>query len=154
MASVKTAYAASTTITCTLASLTTGSAQRSAAVDNSSNLYVDAMVLLSVTTGTVSGTNPYVAVYAYASADDGTTYETGGSTNAAYTLRGDEKLLGIIATPANTTAYAGVFNIAKAYGGVLPRNWGIIVSNISGSTLSGTEGNHVKAYQGITYTVA
>lgn len=154
MATVKIAYAAATTITCTLASLTTGSARRSAAVDNSSNLYDDVAVALTVTVGTVSGTNPYVAVYAYASADDGTTYETGGSSDAGFTLAGDEKLLGIIATPANTTAYTGVFNVAKAYGGVMPRNWGIIVSNISGSTLSATEGNHIKKYQGITYTVA
>lgn len=153
MATVKVAYAAAATITCTLASITSGQGRRSATISNSTNLYDDALVHVTVTCGTVTAPGS-IAVYAYASGDDGTTFETGGSTDAAYnTLRGDEKLLGIIAG-VTSTAVTGVFSVAKAFGGVMPRNWGIIVYNTNCGTLSATEGNHIKAYQGITYTVA
>lgn len=153
MATLKIAYASSASITCTLASKTSGQGRRSAAVDNSSNLYCDALVLLSVTCGTVTAPGT-INVYAYASADDGTTYETGGSTDADWnTLRGDERYIGTIAG-VTSTAVTGVFNVAKAYGGVMPRNWGIIVSQTNCGTLSATEGNHKKAYTGVSYTIA
>lgn len=152
MASIKPAYAAAAAITCTLASLASGSARRSAVIDNSTNLFDDALVHVTVTCGTVTSPG-VISVYAYASGDDGTTYETGGSTDAAYTLRGDEKLLGTIAG-VSATAVSGVFSVARAFGGVMPRNWGIIIAQTNCGTLNATEGNHIKKYQGVQYTVA
>lgn len=153
MATVKPSYTAAAAITCTIAAVATGSTgRRSAAIDNSTNLFDDALVHVTVTCGTVS-TGGTIYVYAYASGDDGTTYETGGSTDAAYTLRGDEHLIGTIAG-VTSTAVSGVFSVAKAYGGVMPRNWGIIITQTGCGTLSATEGNHIKKYQGVQYTVA
>ena len=154
MTTTKIAYAAAATITCSMASKTTTQGRRSAAVDNSTNLYDDVLVHVSLKSGT-AGTTPSFAVYAYASGDDGTTYETGGSTDADWnTLRGDEKLLGVVAAPSSTTVYTGVFSVARVYGGIMPRNWGIIIVQTAMGTLSATEGDHIKKYQGITYTSA
>jgi hypothetical protein len=153
MTTTKIQYAAAATITCTIASKTSGQGERSAAIDNSSNLYDDAIVAVTVTPGTL-GTNPYVAVFMYCSGDDGTTYETGGSTDAAYnTLTGEEHLLGVMIPSASNTAFTGVFSIFAAVG-YMPRNWGIIIWQNACGTLSATEGNHIKKYQGVTYTNA
>jgi hypothetical protein len=152
MTTSKISYATAAAITCTLASITSGQGRRSAAVDNSANLYDDILVHVSVTPGTISA-GAYIQVMAYASADDGTTYETQGSTDAAYnTLNGSEKILGTIIPVASTTQCTGVFSLAVAYGGVLPRNWGIIIWQSNCGTLSATEANHAKKYQGVTYT--
>jgi len=154
MSTTKVAFAAAASITCTLASITTGQGRRSAVVDNSTNLYDDAMVHVAVKPGTL-GTDPYILVMAYASADDGTTYETAGSTDAAYnTLTGSEKVIGIIIPAASTTVCSGVFSVARAYGGVMPRNWGIVIWQSACGTLSATESDHIKKFQGITYTQA
>jgi hypothetical protein len=153
MAALKIAYVNAAAITATLNSLANAAARRAAAVDNSSNLYDDALVQVSITTAAAAtSATGYVAVYAYASGDQGTLYETGGATDAGHTLRGDEKLLGYFAAIANSTVYTGVFNVAKAYGGVLPRNWGVIVENRTGAAFAAS-GNSVN-YQGVTYTVA
>lgn len=153
MSTRKVAYAAAASITCTMASKTSGQGRRSAAVDNSTNLYIDALVLVSLTVGTVTAPARF-DVYAYASADDGTTYETGGSTDADWnTIRGDEKFLFTVACYTNTTAFAGVGTVARAYG-KMPRNWGIIISQTNCGTLSATEGNHLKKFEGVTETIA
>jgi hypothetical protein len=155
MSTVKVSYATATAITCSMASKTSGQGRRSAAVDNSSNLYVDALILGSLTIGTFTSPASW-PMYGFASADDGTTYETGGSTDADWnTIRGDEKPLGPpVAAYTNTTAFAGVFTLAAAYRGVAPRNWGIIISQTNCGTLSATEGNHLKKFEGIYLTAA
>lgn len=146
---VKALYAAAATITVTLNSLATASARRAAVVDNSTNLYLDALATVIVKTGASGtvGTGSW-AVYAYASADDGTTYTAGGSTDAAYTMKGDELFLGNIAAIANATSYAGVFTVAKAFGDRMPRNWGLIIVNNGGGTSDTTGGNFAAKFQG------
>src|SRR3954468_744736 len=153
MSTIKIAYATVAAFTITPGALANGSARRCLAVANNSNLYVDALVLASATSGAsgVSATG-HADVYAYASADDGTTFETGGSSDAGYTLRGDEKYLGSFAMIANSTVYTGVFNVAKAYGDRMPRDWGIIVANNSGAAWAAS--THIFKFQGVTYTVA
>lgn len=155
MATQKIAYAAAATMTITMASKTSGQGRRGAAVDNSSNLYIDALVHISILIGTVTAPAA-IYMFAYASANDASSYETGGSSDADWnTLRGDEKLIGRpIAATASTTTFSGVGSVAEVFGGRLPRNWGIILSQTNCGTLSGTEGNHTKHYQGVTYTVA
>lgn len=160
MASIKTAYGTSNqSITCTLASLANNSARASTAVDNTSNLFLDAIVQVQVTSG-ASGTSATgtVVVYAYGTTDGGTTY-TGGVTgsDAAHTLTSPTNLrfLGTINVVANSTTYkGGPWSVASAFGGVLPASWGIVVENRSGGTLDATEGNHKKVYQGLFATSA
>ena len=104
-------------ITVTLASLTNGSYRQSAAIDNTSNLYFDAGMLLKVKTG-ASGTSSTgtVNIYAYGSSDGGTTYTDGASgSDASFTPTSPTnlKLIGVINAVANSTAYiGGPFSVA------------------------------------------
>jgi hypothetical protein len=138
-------------ITCTLASLASGASRASAAIDNTSNQYLDALVQIGIKTGTISGT-AYVVVYAYGTANGGTNYIEGvAGVDAGTTLTSPTnlKLLGILNTPASNTTYNGIFPVASAFGGQLPDHWGIVIQNSTGGSLSATESDHLKVYQGV-----
>lgn len=141
-------------ITITLASLANDAARESTVVDNSTNVFLDALVTLKVKSG-ASGTSTtgYVAVYAYGTSDGGTTYgDTATGSDAAITLTSPTnlRLIGMINVVANATTYkSNPMSVASAFGGALPEKWGIVVVNKSGGTLDGTEGNHAKFYQGV-----
>lgn len=152
MATTKPSYAGSTSITITLNSLADGSARESTAVDNTSNLYWDVHVRVSVAVGTV-GSEKRVLVYAYASEDGSTFPDTITGSDAAVTLENPTVLTpaATIAVPSNSKTYeSDVFSIARLYGGVLPRKWGLLVVNKSGAALSGS-GNSA-SYTGIGIT--
>lgn len=117
---------------------------------------MDAKVHVRVKTN-ASGTSAtgLVNVFAYASADAGTTYSGGASgSNAAYTANKDNLIyLGSIATVANSTTYDDLFNLGAAFGFAgIPEKWGIVVENLSGATLDASVGS--AWYQGISATVA
>lgn len=158
MADIKTKYSAHTSITCTLASLANNSTRQSDEVDNSSNRYLDCLVQVKVKTG-ASGANSYgsVAIFAFASVDDGTTRSGGaGASDAAYTLENPPNavFIGMMTVNANSTTFiGGPFSIADAFGGVMPERWGLIFRNISGATLSATGSDHSVQYQGITHEI-
>lgn len=138
----------------TLASLANGSARQSDAIDNSSNLFIDALVQFKIKTG-ASGvvSSGYINVYAFASNNGGTDYtENAGALDAAITLTvpPNARLIGTISLVANATTYkGGPFSVAAAFGGILPQRWGIIIENKTGGALDATEGNHTKTYQGV-----
>lgn len=142
------------TFTITLASLANDAARQSTVIDNSTNLYLDALVMLKLKSGASSvSSNGTVLCYAFGTVDGGTTYtETAGASDAAITLVVPTALKFVGATPmvANATTYiAGPWSVAAAFGGVLPEKWGIVVLNLSGAALDSTEGNHAKLYQGV-----
>lgn len=153
MSDIKAKYGtANQAITCTINSLGNGSARASTAVDNSSNLFLDALVQLNIATGGSStATTGYIAVYAYGTADGGTTYSNQATgTDAAITLTvpPNARLIGIINAVADSTAYEShPMSVAAAFGGVLPDHWGIIVENKTGGTLD-SSGN-AAVYQGV-----
>jgi len=154
MADIKTKYASAAGVTISLASLADSAKRQSDAVDNSSNLYLDAQVQLKVKTGgTVSG-DKAVYVYAYGTTDSGGLGYSGGASGSDSAFSGtlaNTKLIGVISTPASGTAYeSDIMSVAAGFGGLLPGKWGIIVENKSGSALDGTESNHAKKYVGIT----
>ena len=140
-------------ITITLASLGSGSSRASTVIDNSSNVFLDALVFLNIKSGAsgVSSTG-YCSVYAYGTSDGGTNYtENASGSDAAITLTAPTnlRLIGVVNVVANATTYkAGPFSVAQAFG-VLPEKWGIVVTNGSGAALDATEGNHLKIYQGV-----
>lgn len=162
MTTDKLAYGSSTAITCTLASLASSSSagRGSAAVDNSSNLFDDALVTVSIKTSASALANDKACyIYVYGS-EDGTLYsgssaEAEGS-DAAVTLDSPTNLKGpiVLACPASATTYRQVFSVAQFFGGVLPKKWGLVVQNYTGQALDATEGNHQKTYTGITWTNA
>ena len=140
-------------ITSTLASLTTGSARSALAVDNTTNLFLDALVQLQIKSGdSATSTTGYVNIYAGATVDGGTTYTEGGGTDAGITLVSPTnlKLIGRMNIVANAVTYKGQpMSVSAAFGGVLPDHWFIVVENQTGGTLDSTEGNHIKQYQGV-----
>lgn len=155
MADIKTKFGTNgQTITITLASLANNSARQSTVVDNSTNLFLDALVQMKIKSG-ASGTTTtgYVNIYAFATVDNGTTYtENAGATDAAITLTvpPNALLIGRINCVANaTTYYSSPMSVAAAFGGVLPEKWGVIVENKTGGTLDSTGGNHTVKYQGV-----
>jgi hypothetical protein len=154
MATIKALYGSNgQAITCTLASLASAGARSALAVDNTTNLFLDALVQLTVKSGAsgVSATG-YVSVYAYATADGGTSYPEGAGTDVGVTLTvpTNLKLIGVLNVVANATTYVSEpMSVAAAFGGVLPDHWGIVVQNNSGAALDATEGNHKKVYQGV-----
>lgn len=144
-------------ITCTITSLANNGQRQSTAVDNSSNLFLDALVTVIVkTAGSGTSSTGYVAVYAYGTADGGTNYSDGASgSDGSITLTSppNVKFLGVINAVANSTTYkGGPFSVAAAFGGVLPEKWGIIIQNTTGGTLDASVGS--AHYQGILNQVA
>jgi hypothetical protein len=155
MATIKALYGSNNqSITCTITSLTNNSARSSAAIDNTTNLYLDALVSVKVkTAGSSTSAAGAVNIYAYGTTDGGTTYGGGESsmgTNAAVTLTSPPNivLIGVINANANSTTYVrSGMSIAAAFGGILPDHWGIVVENKTGATLDGSTGS--ANYQGI-----
>jgi hypothetical protein len=138
-------------ITVTIPGLNNAGVRGSTAVDNSANVFVDALVMVKVKTG-ASGTaaTGFVDVYAYGTADSGTTYSGGfGGADAAYLAPLSAVVkLGRIAAGANATVYAGgPWSVAAAFGGSLPDHWGIAVDNETGASLDASVGNAF--YQGV-----
>lgn len=158
MATVKVAYSSATTITCSIASLAAQSGRESASIDNTTNLYLDALVQVKTKMG---GTGPLndkaIYIYAAGSDDSGTTWpDTVTGSDAAITVNSPTqlRLIGTIFVPTASTAYISEpCSVAAAFGGQLPPKWSIVIVN-SSSVLDSTAGNHALQYVGITQTVA
>jgi hypothetical protein len=139
-------------ITCTITSLTNTSKRQSTAIDNTSNLYLDALVSVQVkTASSATSATGVVNVYAYGTVDNGTTYSDGASgTDGSITLTNppNMRLIGVINAVANSTTYTGgPWSVAAAFGGRLTAKWGIVVDNETGATLDASVG--AAKYQGV-----
>lgn len=137
MATVSLAATNTQTVTITLTSVTNGSSATSSAIDNSTNLFVSALVKVQVKTN-AAGTSATgsCSVYLIRSTDGGTAYDDG-------------LFLGSLATVANATTYTRIFSTESL--GSLGTSWKIQVINNSGATLDGTTGS--AQFTGVKYTV-
>lgn len=162
MSDIKTAYGSSgQALTITLASLADSSTagRESTSVDNSSNKFLDVLIAAKMKTqnsGSVS--SPFSCfVYAYATADGGTTWpDAVTGTDAAITLDSPTNLrfLGAVYFSAiNQQHKGGPWSLASVYGGRMPEKWGVVVVNDAGTALSATGSDHAVWYQGIYSTV-
>jgi hypothetical protein len=151
-------YGSTTAITCTMASLaSSATAGRScAAVDNGTNLFDDVLLTVIVKTSASALANDK-ACYVYLYGDeDGTTFNASSAenvgTDVAVTLDSPTNLKGpfVIACPAVSVTYRGVWSIAQAFGGVMPRKWGFVIQNYTGQALDASVAS--ASYSGITYT--
>ena len=153
MASIKLVYGSATAMTVTnlhsLASSATAGWQ-SAVVDNTSDLYLDALVQVVFDfANTAPANSKAVFVYAYAGLETTYTNPASGSEGAitltdVTTTAQNLKLLGIV--PYNTAdevVESAVFSVAQAFGGVLPPKWGVVIANYTGAALAAS-GNTVK----------
>jgi hypothetical protein len=143
-------------ISISLASLAHDAARSSASIDNTSDLFLDALVQLQVVlqTGT-PGSDGVIFVYAYGTADSDTVAMWGHTdidgTDKAMTLINFDNLrrIGTIACPTSGGTFeSSPMSVAAAFGGILPRRWGILCHNRTNIALSATEGNHLKKFQG------
>lgn len=130
-------------ITITLNSLasSTTAGRESTAVDNSTDLYLDALVTLAIgwASASAAASGKLVTIFAHGSTDGSTYSEALTGSDAAYTIRGAAGALiptfrpiGFIvpdATTVTTVKRYGPWNVAAAFGGVMPRKWGLVVQN-------------------------
>jgi hypothetical protein len=150
---IKSAYGANNqTITCTITSLTNTSQRQSTAIDNTTNLFLDALVQVKIKTNASStSATGFVVVYAYGTADGGSDYGdtvTGSDGSVTLTIPPNLRVVGIINAVANSTTYVlNPVSIASVFGGKLPDHWGIVVENQTGATLDASVGS--SWYQGI-----
>jgi len=142
-------------ITITLASLGNAVLQQSTAVDNTTNLFLDALVSVKIKAGAsgVSATGT-INVYAYGTVDGGTTY-TANCTGSDGTLSpavtpNNLRLIGVINLNATAASdIGGPFSVVAVLLKKIPAKWGIVIENKSGSVLDTTPANHSVTYQGI-----
>ncbi len=159
---IKQSYQAAQTLTTTnlqsLGSSATAGWQ-SDVVDNTSNLFDDALVQVVVDFANTSPANNK-AVYVYAYSGLETTY-TNPCTGTEGTLTVPDitanplsiKRIGTIPyTTQDEVAESQVFSVAAAFGGILPPKWGIAIMNYSGAALA-SSGNTAK-YRGVYYTAS
>lgn len=162
MSTIKLSFDTEQTMTVTnlhsLASSQTAGWQ-STVVDNTSSLYLDALVQVVLDFANTAPANDKRA-YVYVYSGNATTYTDPASgsegtitmTNIGTTGQ-NMKLLGILAyETADAVIESSLFSVASVFGGVLPPKWGLAIMNFTGAALAAS-GNTVK-YRGVWQTVA
>lgn len=142
-------------ITCTINSLASAAARASTAIANTGTPgFEDILVEVTIVTGS-SGTvaTGVVQIYAAGSVDGGTTYPDGATgTDGAVTqvVPPNAKLIGTMNCVANTVTYkSNAMSVAAAFGGTLPEQVVIIVSNQTGHALAAAGCSAM--YQGVEH---
>lgn len=164
-------YSSTTQVACTsfnsLGNSTTALASSAAVTTSTSNNIVDAMVQVKITgpaTMTASAST-IVSIYAYGSLDGSAGWFAGASSGTVETIDGTDKAITVSANGNNlrflgtillhtTTAGTSIvyqsepMSIAAAFGGLMPRKWGIVIMNQSSATLaaSGHDVRYTEVY--------
>jgi hypothetical protein len=153
LATIKAAYAASSALTITLASLATSSTllvgQESDVVDNSTNLYLDYLIAGVITAGTspVAGS---IEVHVVAMRDDTNWPDVFDGANSAETITSADIKNAICrsvtslttGTTSNQAYPFGPVSVASLFGGTCPRKFVVFVTQNTGVALNATAGNH------------
>lgn len=166
MAEVLEKFSSATSLTLTSANLASSATAgwMSAVVDNSTNLYLDALVSIELAAvNTAPANHKRIYLFAYGLVDTaGSAYtSTGAATPSGSvgtitfpditTLEIVAPLLGAVPYPViNVANNGGPFSVARCFGGTLPSKWGVLMLNYSGMTLNVTAIKWV----GVTNTVA
>jgi hypothetical protein len=155
-------YAAATTVTMTLASLASSTAdagRQSAAIDNTAVDAMDFALGGKVTTGTSPTTGKQIEVW-LAGSYDGTSFDGGlGAADAAVTPTGSKFLLKLAAiipttTTSNVTYTWSVASVAAIFGGAIPPKFAVFITHNTGVALNATAGNHELKYSALKYESA
>ena len=156
MADIKAKYGTSNqAITITIDGLAHDAKRESAAVDNSTNCHLDALVQVKIATNTAADStgDKAVYIYAYGATDSGTAYSGNASgSDAAFGTDPQQlsncRLIGVVYAPTQNKIYASdLMSVASAFGGLLPQHWGLIVHNRTGQALKNDDCSAV--YQGL-----
>lgn len=161
---LKIKYASPATITITLASLATSSTrvagQESTAIDNGTNLYIDALVSGKITTGTSPTVDKQIDIWVYAAHDETPTYpdvfdgtDSAETITSIYVKLGAIRLLATLFVDATSdrTYWLAPTSVASLFGGVMPRRWGLFITHDTAVNLNATGSNHEFKYTGIQY---
>lgn len=150
MATATPANSAVVTHTITLAGLVTSATlvagREGTAIDNNAtDDAIDAMVGGFVTTGTTP-TAGQIQIWLYGSYD-GTSYSGGATgTDATLTPQSVTLMRLLIAIPTTSTSNQkytwGPYSVAAAFGGSMPRKWGVFVTHNTVAALNATGSNH------------
>lgn len=157
---VEMSYAATASITCTMNNITNGSYRQSTVVDNSTNKYIDCLLGGSIQVGTSPTNGGTLDIFLYGERDDAGQYTAGCSgSDAAYTADGEEdELFHLYSITVDTTSDQdyefGPIGVAQAFGGVLPRKWGVVFKNSTGVTTNATGTNNELRFTGVKYVSA
>lgn len=159
--------AGTATITLTFASLASDTnllaGRECTVVDNSSNLYMDALLSGFISTGTSPTVSTNIYVYLYGVLDQTPTYPdtiTGSDANCSLTSANVRnsftRLVAAITvdSTSNRKYPFGPISVAQAFGGIMPYKWGVWVVQNTGAALNATGGNHQIKYDGIKMTSA
>jgi hypothetical protein len=127
MADLRLTYSADTPITATniatLANAATGTADT---VDNTANLFIDALVEMIVTPAAAPSATGYAEIYVKGSID-----------NTDFDDDNNHKWVGSVAMGSTaTTARKRVFSVASAFGGAMPPYWQVFVRNTTGAAFA------------------
>jgi hypothetical protein len=123
----KAAYGTTQTINVTgLSTLANGSSATSDAIDNTGNLFLDALVELVVDTATGASATGYIEIYIKGSID-GTDYDDDNNDKWAGTLN--------LVTGGALTRKR-IVSVASAFGGAMPAFWQVRIKNTSGAVFS------------------
>ena len=155
MADVKVAYVASSNLTVTslnglVASTTWVAGWESAAIDNTTNKYLDYRVTAKITVESASLVAGEIRMYLVGMLDDATWPDVFDGTESAETIT-DTEIRDAIAlraavTATDTTAsrvyYLDCPSVARVFGGNMPAQFVIFITQSTGTTLE-TTGNQV-----------
>ena len=154
MSDLKIAYAASSAVTISPASLASSATfvagRESTLVDNTTNLYLDYLLAGKITTGTSPTTGKEIRIYVVALMDDSTWPDVFDGTDSAETVTSTDilnsvcKLAATISTDATSDrGYPfGPVSVASLFGGVCPKKFVVFVAHSTAVNLNATAGNH------------
>jgi len=135
-------YGTSNIISITLAGLANDTYAISTAIDNSSTKWIAADIIFYFKTATVSGNDPYVALFALRSVDGGTVYDD---------INDAALVLGVFPGNVNNTTFAySVDTSSVMY--MLPDFFKLAVKNFTGSALDAAPSSHQLALKGKRFT--
>lgn len=167
MATSAISYSATAAITIAPASLASSATflagVESTEIDNTTNLYLDALVQGFVTTGTTPTTAKSIRIYFWGSHTSIATTARGvlDGLSSAETIASAEERDGFLVR-AKSILVNATSNIKYEFGpisvadvlGEMPQYWGVFVTHDTAVALHATAGNHEMKYTGIKYTSA
>lgn len=166
MANIKLAYATASNATITLASLASDSnllaGRESAAVDNTTSLYLDILVSGKVTTGTSPTAAKSIEIWAVGSWDGTNWPDVFDGTESTETITSSDikssicRLIAAMATDAtsNNTYNFGPVSLAGIFGGEVPPKVVFFVTHNTVAALNSVAGNHQIRLQPVYETLS
>ncbi|MBV6417374.1 MAG: hypothetical protein CMLOHMNK_02036 [Steroidobacteraceae bacterium] len=130
-------WASEVNLALTLEDLANAAARECTVVDNSSNLYTDALIqgFFKTVAGSL-GTNPCIEIWTYGLSQGGSSYpDAVTGSNAGITMKTSPaiKLFDIVPIhTANVACYMNPKWLSIVYGSDVPKKWGIVIVNKTG----------------------